>query len=466
MFSGISFEVVQLQRLSPLVFWLACSFYASTLLLLVVPIRRSFVRLFTPLAPVTQSAIKPLDSMRGLAALGIASFHLWAWMRPYFDRVAFDLPLIKQTYKAVPVFVILSGFLIYRSLRGYQSIEDLRHYVKRRIFRIYPLYVVSVLGYFLLANITPQPWSWAQRLLPEIFMMKVFGFPAFIYPAYWSLYVEELFYIALPLWIACTSSRPMLSAALGLALFSFIGTAVPDDLSIVKYFFFGILLCELLDTKWIRTMSQLNALGFLLVGASSLYVEATHGDVIGEFISALARRYDVNLAFNHPANPSDPYSHYYTFLLGLGISSLLIGVVHFRPVNRLLSAFPFRFLGTISYSLFIWNGLILLVGTNIALNSLMPTIWSTSPAFEWSVRGSWISLFGAYLPAFIFAAAVSYLVIERPFMLLRRSKITTKPQVRVHDGKSPVAPAQPPFPAFWLSIAQRREKRADSDTMQ
>lgn len=420
---AISHEILEIKSLAVLAYWGAIGFYASIPFLLIPAIRREFVRLFSPAMPVTQSMIKPLDSFRGIAALGIACFHLISWLKPYYDPVAKDLPILNHAYKSVPIFVILSGFLIYRSIRDFEALDELRHYVRRRILRIYPLYIVSVLVFFAFADVRPNPASWFQRILPEIFMMKVFGYPTYIYPSYWSLYVEELFYLSMPLWVVATRRWPLLSAYIGLALFSLIGSAVPDDVAMMKYFFFGIIACELLDTKEIKKVSQLGAAAILAVGLSLLYFEYTSGDILGQFVTVMAKRFGATLYFNTPLNPSDPFGHYYTFTLGLGFMLVLLGAIKFRPANSMLSIFPLRFLGTISYSVFVWNGFIVLYENHTFLNTMMPMVSFSDTAFPSVLNGSLVSFSGVYIPSFIFFGAVSYLLIERPFLLLRTKKL-------------------------------------------
>lgn len=270
-------------------------------------------------------------------------------------------------------------------------------------------------------------------------MMKVFGYPTFIYPAYWSLYVEELFYLSIPLWVVATRRHPLLWAYAGLALFSLIGSAVPDDLAMMKYFFFGIILCELFDTREFKKMKQYSAALILAAGVALLCFEFSSGDILGKYVAFLARGFDVRLFFDRPYNPSDPYRHYYTFTLGVGLALVIAGGVKFKPANALLSWFPFRFLGTISYSLFIWNGFLVLHNTNLYLNTMMPMVTFPEQAFPMFLEGSHLTLWGLYMPAFIVAGAASYLLIERPFLLLRnRENVLSSTLKRVEEFRGAI----------------------------
>src|SRR6185369_15911702 len=99
-------------------------------------------------APTTKSTLAPIDAFRGLAALWVAAYHYWQWPQPYFDDAARWLPVIRLGDKAVPVFVILSGFLIWRSVRSIRDGADLTRYMQNRFLRLYPLYAVVTLVVF------------------------------------------------------------------------------------------------------------------------------------------------------------------------------------------------------------------------------------------------------------------------------------------------------------------------------
>ena len=114
----------------------------AALLLLVVPsIRRK-------VSPVFSSThvheIPLLDTLRGFAALFVMMFHTWQWLQPFNDSARSLLPFIVQGNKGVPIFASLSGLVIYMGLKDrINTIDDLRIYLLRRIYRIYPLFIVT-----------------------------------------------------------------------------------------------------------------------------------------------------------------------------------------------------------------------------------------------------------------------------------------------------------------------------------
>jgi len=165
-----------------------------------------------------------LDGIRGLAALMVMAFH-------YFQisdhLVAGRLGAALHRYSTigqtgVDLFFVLSGFLITRILL--QTRERPGYFVNfyaRRSLRILPLYYWFLLLFFfvqpLLGEERPAPfgqtWWWWVYLqnLP-----LTFGWPAVGPNHYWSLAVEEHFYLIWPLLVFVLSRRNLVFASLGM----------------------------------------------------------------------------------------------------------------------------------------------------------------------------------------------------------------------------------------------------------
>ena len=71
------------------------------------------------------------DLARGLAALGVISYHV-------------DVPGSSQFYVFVDFFFILSGFVLSRSIGNINSGSDWRHFMLKRLFRFMPLVWMAV----------------------------------------------------------------------------------------------------------------------------------------------------------------------------------------------------------------------------------------------------------------------------------------------------------------------------------
>ncbi len=217
-------------------------------------------------APSTGSYLPSLDAVRGFAALYVATFHLWSWPRPNFDCLTSFLPWISQGGKAVPTFTILSGFLIYGSLKRSKSVVDFQKYAIRRILRIFPLYIATVFAWLLLVPRAPSA-SLVTQIPAEVLMFRSLGFPYFLNPAAWSLYVELLFYSILPM-IVIVFRRSILLVSgvviLALTLCDVIGN---PELQLWKYFFLGIMAYETNERCSLSTITQF---GLLVIGTALL----------------------------------------------------------------------------------------------------------------------------------------------------------------------------------------------------
>lgn len=82
-----------------------------------------------------------LDSLRGIAALLVVLVHLTA--AGFF----YDIPLIRGGGQAVPLFFVLSGFVIAHAYgHRLESGEQVRAFMIRRFGRLYPLHLITLLG--------------------------------------------------------------------------------------------------------------------------------------------------------------------------------------------------------------------------------------------------------------------------------------------------------------------------------
>lgn len=351
-------------------------------------------------ASTHQTHLASLDALRGLAALWIAVFHTWQWTRPAFNSVSDFAPFITQGGKAVPIFVALSGLLIYRSLNKVSDLEQLREYVNRRFLRIFPVYLATVIASFIAIGPFNVKIPSIQYAISEGFMLRSLGFPLFTNPQAWSLYVEVLFYALIPIFVITTRKQPLLWAIIALAVFSLGDARDPRELSLWKYFCFGIIAAEIIS-RWKAPAHAASLLG--IIGISLIFIDmpwqTTGHDWIAESIN----------------NHSGGFIYITGNLsLGLGVLALIVGAVQSPLFRCVFEIFPLRMLGTISYSLFMWHSFLIVANFPVTFNGrgellaigLMPSV----PAWHMPVF---------VIPALISSATLSYLLIERPFLLKR-----------------------------------------------
>lgn len=178
----------------------------------------------------TRSFLPAVEGMRACAAIGVVITHVgfqtghttWSTGR-VLGR--FDL--------AVAVFFALSGFLLWRghaaAARGLRHTPPTGHYLRSRLVRIMPGYVVAVVLILLLfPESHPDLTVWLANLtLTQIYVPLTLTSGL---TQMWSLSVEVSFYLALPVLALLARRLPVrarIPAILGVALASFAWGLIP-----------------------------------------------------------------------------------------------------------------------------------------------------------------------------------------------------------------------------------------------
>jgi peptidoglycan/LPS O-acetylase OafA/YrhL len=398
--------------LEDIVFWCPRLPFASigalggyfVLALLVVPrIRRWLSKNLVMPAPSTGIHLAPLDAFRGLAALLIVVYHYWDMPRPVFNDTANALPFIRLGDKAVPIFCVLSGFLIYRSLRKVTSIDEIRLYAKRRLLRVYPLYVASVVLCVLCGPLS------LHQALGELFMLQVFGFDSLSNPVIWSLYVEVVFYAILPVVVFSIDGRQMLMFSLcSFGICGLSDVVGPMPFRLWKFFLAGIIASEFAD-RGVRKHVEWFALGAFVCGVFLLVLDFRRIDWFGMMLVKLL-----------PLETSKGIATS-SYTMGLALASVLIvgGSVRSAALARFFGWTPFRILGTISYSMFVWHGFMIAADFPLSFDTHGRVFETVRGALDlWPRAPAWLMM-AVPLPAVLFWATVSFLFIERPFLSRR-----------------------------------------------
>lgn len=137
--------------------------------------------------------LKQIDLLRAAAVLLVVASHL-TWS-PFLVRIG---------WVGVDLFFVLSGFLVSGLLfREYQLTGSMRlgRFLLRRGFKIYPAYYLLLLATILYYG---RDLSWS-RIWPDLIFAQSY-FPG-TWGHFWSLAVEEHFYILLPLTLLFFASR-------------------------------------------------------------------------------------------------------------------------------------------------------------------------------------------------------------------------------------------------------------------
>ncbi len=141
-----------------------------------------------------------LDGVRAIAALSVVVLHVSD--RSGFSQHKLVGALTARLNVGVALFFVLSGFLLYRPFVAARvdgrPASTVAHYLRRRALRILPGYWVALavtagVGW---AGFALGWWRYAFFLQPY----NIYSLFSGINPA-WTLSIEVLFYISLPLWV-------------------------------------------------------------------------------------------------------------------------------------------------------------------------------------------------------------------------------------------------------------------------
>ncbi|BAX90586.1 acyltransferase [Mycobacterium shigaense] len=352
-----------------------------------------------------RSFLPAVEGMRACAAMGVVVTHV-AFQTGHSSGV--DGRLFGRFDLAVAVFFALSGFLLWRAhaaaARGLGTRPRTGHYLRSRVVRIMPAYLVAVVVILTLLPEAdhPSPTVWLANLtLTQIYVpLTLTGGLTQM----WSLSVEVTFYLALPILALLARRLPVAArvpAIAGLAVLSWAWGWVPvaqagpgiNPLNwppaFFSWFAAGMVLAEwaysgvglphrLARKKGGRVLMAVVAMAAFLVAASPL--AGPEG-----LIPATAAQFAVKTA------------------MGAVVAFALVAPLVLDRVDtahRLLGSTAMVTLGRWSYGLFIWHLAALamafpVLGT-FAFTGRMPTVLVLTLLFGWAI------------------AAVSYALVESP----------------------------------------------------
>jgi peptidoglycan/LPS O-acetylase OafA/YrhL len=364
----------------------------------------------------TERGFPCLDGARALAATAVVATHVTFWAG---DQTSTFLGrLFSRLDIGVPIFFVLSGFLLSRPMfaaaaRGRPGPRTAA-YLWRRAVRILPAYWLTVAAALLLlpANAGAGPLDWLRQLT----LTQLYG-PGWLAAGLthtWSLCTEVAFYLVLPLagagLLRLSRGRPErpAPALVALAAATVLGlgwvavawqvrpplTPMEQWLpSFAGWFGAGMALAVLSvsDPAWrpVRLARELAAsLGTCWAAAGALF-----------WISTSTIAGDAGLAV-YSAAESIVRNVLYLGVAALFVLPLVLGDPREGTVRRVLASPPVRFLGEISYGVFLLH-LLVLTGAY--------------SAFGWTpFTGNVVLVFlGTWTTTVVLATAL-YLLVERP----------------------------------------------------
>ena len=309
--------------------------------------------------------IPALDGLRGVAILAVMLFHLItacgygsdAWLTRKIIGVAVNL------WTGVDLFFVLSGFLITGILlRVRNQPSYFKNFYVRRALRIFPLYYAALIVIFVVlprfvAFASPdvqrvfhaQGWVWAYSEDVAIFLHNedFFDPPGLWVGHFWSLGVEEHFYLLWPLVVYFCSRRALTFVSL------FVILATPLVRGLMVYLHLDM---AMIFTQTFSRTDQL-AMGGLLAVSAEVFDYARLAR-FARWAVGLSIAYVV-LAMVIQGGPLW-WGHWTA--LGPGFSALALGATGLmvfavspegNPLSRLLEGRALRTFGKYSYGLYV-----------------------------------------------------------------------------------------------------------------
>ncbi|WP_046317889.1 acyltransferase [Mycobacterium sp. UM_Kg1] len=348
-----------------------------------------------------RSFLPAVEGMRACAAIGVVITHV-AFQTGHSSGISgrlwgrFDM--------AVAVFFALSGFLLWRghaaAARGLRPAPPTGHYLRSRLVRIMPAYLVAVV--VVLALLPDAGGASLTVWLANLTMTQIYV-PLTLTPGLtqmWSLAVEVSFYLALPLlalaarWLPVRARIPAIAAVALLSLgWGYLPIHTPYGVNPLNWapaygcwFGAGMLLAEWTYSPvgWVHRLARrrlpmagVTLVAFLVAASPLAGPEGLTSATVEQFIVRTA-------------------------MGGVLAWSLLAPLVLDRPdtAHRFLASAPMVTLGRWSYGIFIWH--------LAALDMVFPVIG------RFAFTGDMAVVLALTMVFTVAIAAVSYALVEQP----------------------------------------------------
>jgi peptidoglycan/LPS O-acetylase OafA/YrhL len=151
-----------------------------------------------------------IELLRGIAALFVCLFHFGHCNIQFVGSSHFFKDFFSFGWVGVEIFFVISGFIIpYSMLKSNYRIKHFFKFLIKRIVRIEPPYIVSIILVLLLGllsslsiqfNGIPQQINFVQILSHLLYLTEHIGFE-WLQPVYWTLEIEFHFYILIALFL-------------------------------------------------------------------------------------------------------------------------------------------------------------------------------------------------------------------------------------------------------------------------
>jgi len=349
--------------------------------------------------------IDALDGFRGAAAMMVLFYH--------FGLNAKDMGLggllvsaAGAGWTGVDMFFALSGFLITGILYDTKASDGyFSHFYMRRCLRIFPLYFGAIIVVEAIGLLSPaflnwdgrHPW-WLPLFATNFVYAQQGGAVTGVMTHYWTLAIEEQFYLLWPLLVWFCDRRRLMAIAAAM-----IGAALALRIAMTLYQVHGEAIFSLTPTR----MDSLawGALAALVVRGN--LAKAGHRARIPMLLSAAGLI--AVIAWRQTASPFDPLMQTAGYsLLGCLYASAIVASLSAGVLRAIFLQPWLRWLGKYSFGIYVWHPII---GSMIFYGPHPPVARGAAGALLIFAGVGFLDLLVAWL---------SYHYWENPFLLLKK----------------------------------------------
>jgi peptidoglycan/LPS O-acetylase OafA/YrhL len=356
--------------------------------------------------------IPEIDGLRFLSIMMVLFFHVDQVVSEksaslYFVGSDLNVPpisnIVKFGFQGVELFFVISGFILaVPFMRYYFGLTDrkfsLGRYFLRRLTRLEPPYILSLLLFFLIGlyfNRHP-PELLVKSLISSLFYVHTIVYPGefpFVNGVTWSLEIEVQYYLLAPflVWLICGLRRSAVRRTvlfIAIVGFSILSWYLQEMLRVttwsiafyLQYFLSGILLCDL----------------YLLEPRGESFPNGYWGGVFGIFALLFI------VCVDHVASPS-PFLRILSPLVILGFYAL---VFWNKWWSRLFSINVLTLIGGMCYTIYLLHYILIASITNRSIRYFYVENYTVFRLLQAAVL----------LTAVLLVSTAYFLAVEKPCM--------------------------------------------------
>jgi peptidoglycan/LPS O-acetylase OafA/YrhL len=372
----------------------------------------------TTLPHVLPRSLPSLDGVRAIA-ITLVLIHTCNILKEWSDPLGHLLSRVAgMGWVGVQLFFVLSGFLITRNLLQTQNSSKYYHsFYGRRILRIFPLYYATLFFFFILLpviDLAPQavrddiPRQWGLWLFLSNWTQQL-GYGGLSLPHFWSLAVEEQFYLIWPLVVRHHAPKKLLKICSAITLLSLLIRIAMVSAGSEPLLIYTSSLCRMdalaLGSAVAALVQLPGALKQLVERRAQLLALAAALILVGKLIPQ-------GFGMTDPIGQTLGYS-----LLG-GIFAILMAIAivgECLPTNiaqRLLKSAPLKAVGKYSFAIYVFHAPL---NTYVGHAWLEQIGWATQPTTLQAVIYLGVLASCSYVMAWL-----SYQLMEHHFLKLKK----------------------------------------------